>query len=87
MSASSAPTASPRMAMSPIKSAPIRWQSSRKAHGIPFYVAAPYSTIDLNTKSGDDIPIEQRNPTEVTTVHGGVLSRRTGSRSSIRPST
>ena len=42
-----------------------------KAHGIPFYVAAPYSTIDLNTKSGDDIPIEQRNPTEVTTVHGG----------------
>ena len=42
-----------------------------KAHGIPFYVAAPYSTIDLNTKSGDDIPIEQRNPTEVTRVHGG----------------
>ena len=32
-----------------------------KAHGIPFYVAAPYSTIDLNTKSGADIPIEQRN--------------------------
>jgi methylthioribose-1-phosphate isomerase len=42
-----------------------------KAHGIPFYVAAPYSTIDLGTKSGSDIPIEQRNPSEVTRVHGG----------------
>jgi methylthioribose-1-phosphate isomerase len=41
-----------------------------RAHGIPFYVAAPYSTIDLNTKSGADIPIEQRNPLEVTTIHG-----------------
>ncbi|MBX3332855.1 MAG: S-methyl-5-thioribose-1-phosphate isomerase [Nitrospira sp.] len=41
-----------------------------KAHNIPFYVAAPYSTIDLNTKSGDAIPIEQRNPIEVTTIHG-----------------
>ncbi|MBH0178522.1 MAG: S-methyl-5-thioribose-1-phosphate isomerase [Nitrospira sp.] len=41
-----------------------------KAHGIPFYVAAPYSTIDLNTQSGADIPIEQRNPLEVTTIHG-----------------
>ncbi len=41
-----------------------------KAHNIPFYVAAPYSTIDLNTKSGDEIPIEQRNPLEVTTIHG-----------------
>ena len=41
-----------------------------KAHGIPFYVAAPYSTIDLQTKSGADIPIEQRQATEVTTVHG-----------------
>jgi methylthioribose-1-phosphate isomerase len=41
-----------------------------KAHHIPFYVAAPYSTIDLNTKSGDEIPIEQRNASEVTTIHG-----------------
>ncbi|TKB89271.1 MAG: S-methyl-5-thioribose-1-phosphate isomerase [Nitrospira sp.] len=41
-----------------------------KAHNIPFYVAAPYSTIDLNTKSGDQIPIEQRNPSEVTSIHG-----------------
>jgi methylthioribose-1-phosphate isomerase len=42
-----------------------------KAHGIPFYVAAPYSTIDLATKSGAQIPIEERNPAEVTTMHGG----------------
>ena len=42
-----------------------------KAHNIPFYVAAPYSTIDLATKSGDQIPIEQRNPKEVTSLHGG----------------
>ena len=41
-----------------------------RAHGIPFYVAAPYSTIDLKTKSGADIPIEQRNAQEVTTIHG-----------------
>ena len=41
-----------------------------KAHNIPFYVAAPYSTIDLNTKTGEDIPIEQRHPSEVTTIHG-----------------
>lgn len=41
-----------------------------KAHNIPFYVAAPYSTIDLQTKSGDQIPIEQRNPSEVTSIHG-----------------
>jgi len=37
-------------------------------HGIPFYVAAPSSTVDLMTGSGDDIPIEQRNPEEVTGV-------------------
>ena len=42
-----------------------------KAHGILFYVAAPYSTIDLMTKSGAEIPIEQRNTAEVTMLHGG----------------
>lgn len=41
-----------------------------KAHGIPFYVAAPYSTIDLATPSGDQIPIEQRDPREVTSICG-----------------
>ena len=37
-----------------------------EAHGIPFYVAAPLSTIDLATPDGSAIPIEQRNPREVT---------------------
>ncbi|TAJ07281.1 MAG: S-methyl-5-thioribose-1-phosphate isomerase [Nitrospirae bacterium] len=41
-----------------------------KAHGIPFYVAAPYSTIDLKTPSGEQIPIEQRQPGEVTSICG-----------------
>ena len=40
------------------------------AHGIPFYVAAPLSTIDLNTPDGTGIPIEERNPSEVTQMHG-----------------
>ncbi len=39
-----------------------------KEHGIPFYVAAPWSTIDLSTKNGDAIPIEERAPREVTHV-------------------
>jgi methylthioribose-1-phosphate isomerase len=39
-----------------------------QAHGIPFYVAAPSSTFDLSLGSGDAIPIEQRDPREVT--HG-----------------
>lgn len=37
-----------------------------KAHGVPFYVAAPLSTIDLATPDGDHIPIEQRNAREIT---------------------
>ncbi len=41
-----------------------------RAHGIPFYVAAPYSTIDLATKTGAEIPIEERSPLEVTSIHG-----------------
>jgi len=40
------------------------------AHGIPFYVAAPTSTIDLNMPSGDHIPIEERNQEEVLTLQG-----------------
>ncbi|MBL8793711.1 MAG: S-methyl-5-thioribose-1-phosphate isomerase [Planctomycetia bacterium] len=39
-----------------------------QAHGIPFYVAAPSSTFDLSLANGDGIPIEQRDPREVT--HG-----------------
>lgn len=37
-----------------------------KHYGIPFYVAAPTPTIDLNTPTGVEIPIEEREPTEVT---------------------
>ncbi len=37
-----------------------------KRYNIPFYVCAPTSTIDINTKTGDDIKIEQRKPEEVT---------------------
>jgi methylthioribose-1-phosphate isomerase len=39
-----------------------------KEHGIPFYVAAPLSTVDLNTPDGSRIPIEERNDREVTHV-------------------
>lgn len=39
-----------------------------KAHGIPFYVAAPTSTFDLTLATGAEIPIEQRNSREIT--HG-----------------
>ncbi len=39
-----------------------------KEHGVPFYVAAPLSTIDLETPNGDAIPIENRTPREVTHV-------------------
>ena len=39
-----------------------------QAHNVPFYVAAPLSTIDLNTPDGDAIPIEQRNAREMTHV-------------------
>ena len=39
-------------------------------HGLPFYVAAPTSTLDLSITSGAHIPIEARDPREVTHVHG-----------------
>lgn len=41
-----------------------------KAHGIPFYVACPMSTIDLGTATGADIPIEERHEDEVTSGFG-----------------
>jgi len=39
-------------------------------HGVPFYVVAPTSTIDLRTSTGDEIPIEERNSIEVTHIGG-----------------
>jgi methylthioribose-1-phosphate isomerase len=47
-----------------------------KENGIPFYVAAPTSTIDLSLSSGDEIPIEERNPEEVTSIGGIRLAPR-----------
>ena len=41
-----------------------------REHGIPFYVAAPFSTIDLSTPDGSRIPIEQRSSREVTHLAG-----------------
>ena len=41
-----------------------------KENGIPFYVAAPTTTIDLSLASGDEIPIEQRSQEEVTHIQG-----------------
>src|SRR3954462_1973919 len=45
-----------------------------REHQIPFYVAAPLSTIDLKTPDGDHIPIEERNAKEVTHVGGARLA-------------
>jgi len=41
-----------------------------KEHGVSFYVAAPLSTIDRSLKSGDEIPIEERDPDEIRRGHG-----------------
>jgi methylthioribose-1-phosphate isomerase len=40
------------------------------AHGVPFYVAAPVSTIDIGCESGDGIPIEERSAAEVVETFG-----------------
>lgn len=45
-----------------------------KEHNIPFYVAAPISTLDLSLKSGDEIPIEERNMREVTHVFNSQIA-------------
>ncbi len=43
-------------------------------HGIPFYVAGPTSSIDMNCRTGEDIPIEQRDPREVSHIFGKALA-------------
>lgn len=45
-----------------------------REHGVPFYVAAPSSTFDDNILSGEDIPIEERSPEEVTKGFGSVTA-------------
>ena len=44
-----------------------------KYHNIPFYIAAPLSTIDPSIKSGDEIPIEERAREEVTHINGKII--------------
>ena len=44
-----------------------------KYHNIPFYIAAPLSTIDTSIKSGDEIPIEERSHEEVTHINGKTI--------------
>lgn len=41
-----------------------------REHGVPFYVVAPVSTFDLSLESGDEIPIEERDPSEITDGFG-----------------
>ena len=45
-----------------------------KEHGIPFYVAAPMSTVDASLETGDEIPIEERNPREVREAGGRCIT-------------
>ncbi len=45
-----------------------------RRHGIPFYVAAPLSTVDLNCPTGDEIPIEERDAREVTHIKENQLA-------------
>lgn len=44
-----------------------------QAHGVPFYVAAPLSTIDLSLATGAEIPIEERHPEEIHTINDGTI--------------
>ncbi len=46
---------------------------SAKYHNVPFYVAAPLSTIDVSIKSGKEIPIEERDHEEVTHINGKII--------------
>jgi len=43
-------------------------------NGVPFYVAAPTSTVDLSLASGDGIPIEERSADEVTHIRGAPIA-------------
>jgi len=45
-----------------------------REHNVPFYVAAPLSTVDLNTPDGEQIPIEERSAREVTHVGASQLA-------------
>ena len=57
-----------------------------RAHNVPFYVAGPLSTLDLTLPHGDAIPIEERDPAEVTQI-GAEQITPAASTSPIPPST
>lgn len=46
------------------------------AHNVPFYIAMPTTTLDRDCHHGDNIPIEERSPTEVRSVHGHPIAPR-----------
>jgi methylthioribose-1-phosphate isomerase len=50
--------------------------TAARAQNVPFYVACPISTLDVETATGGDILIEERDPREVTHVHGRRLAPR-----------
>ena len=45
-----------------------------REHGVPFYVAAPISTLDISLASGEEIPIEERDPAEIRACMGKVTA-------------
>jgi methylthioribose-1-phosphate isomerase len=45
-----------------------------REHGVPFYVAAPLTTLDLSLASGEEIPIEERDSMEVTHIRDHQLA-------------
>ena len=47
-----------------------------RRHGVPFYVAAPLSSVDLRMRRGTEIPIEERSPEELTHIGGTPLAPR-----------
>lgn len=47
-------------------------------HQVPFFVAAPHSTIDMSLEHGDLIPIEERDPSELHTINGGLVTASEG---------
>ena len=53
-------------------------------NGVPFYVAAPVSSIDLSCRTGEQIPIEERAAAEVTHVGGKQIAPREHDRNCLR---
>jgi len=47
-----------------------------KFHNIPFYVAAPLSTVDYDCESGENIPVEERSPAEITSINNNNLTNQ-----------